>query len=408
MRIMHLSSEYPPIKVFGLGRAVRDLAVAQAALGHDVHVVTNSIGGRDEDAETDGVLVHRISYPPPPKPPDDTTAVIQFNISALEAAVQRITRLGPPEVFHVHDWLTVPCGKMLQWLHPQTALVVTIHDTAQGKHFGKLTPPQQYTAHLERYIGEQAGAVICCSQHVRSELTQGYFVPPEKLHVIPCGVDPTQFSVEGDLAGFRTLFAQPDDRLVLYVGRLDEEKGLPLLIEALAHVLLVEDKARLVIAGKGMLQEALQNRANELQIGGRVSFVGYVTGDALSGLYRAADVQVVPSLYEPFGMVALEGMVCGTPVVVTDTGGLSEIVQDGVTGLKVPPRDAYALGQAILRILGDRQLAERIGQAGQERVRVAYDWRDIARQTQAAYGAAGASPAGSAAPGAPVPGGVHP
>ena len=408
MRIMHLSSEYPPSQVFGLGRAVRDLAVAQAAAGHEVHVVTNSIGGNDPDAEVDGVHVHRISYPPPPKPPDDTTAVIQFNISALEAAVQRIARLGSPDVFHVHDWLTVSCGQMLHWLHPQATLAVTIHDTAHGKYFGKLNAPQQYTAHLERYIGEQATVVICCSQYVRSELTTHYFVPAEKIHVIPCGVDPTQFQVEGDLAGFRRLFAQPDDRLILYVGRLDEEKGLPHLVEALAHVVLAEPRARLVIAGKGVLQEALQNQANQLQIGDRVSFVGYVTGDALSGLYRLAEVQVVPSLYEPFGIVALEGMACGTPVVVSDTGGLSEIVADGVTGLKVPPRDAFALGQAVLRLLGDSPLAQEVGRAGQERARAAYDWRDVAEQTVAAYEATARNPAIPGAGGRPAAQGMLP
>ena len=119
MRIMHLASEYPPIQVFGLGRAVRDLAVAQAKLDHDVQVVTNSIGGRDKDKEVDGVWVHRIDFPPPPKPPDDTMGVMQFNISALETAIQLIERAEAPDVFHVHDWLTVLSGRMAKWLHPQ-------------------------------------------------------------------------------------------------------------------------------------------------------------------------------------------------------------------------------------------------------------------------------------------------
>ncbi len=163
IRILHIASEYPPLQVFGLGRAVNDLAVAQARQGCDVHVVTNSIGGRDEEKVVDGVHVHRITFPPPPKPPDDTMAVQQFNISALETAAQ----VGEPDVVHVHDWLTVLAGRMLTWLHPGAKLVCTIHDTSHGKHFGQLTMPQQYAAHLERWIGQEADTIICCSQYVR-------------------------------------------------------------------------------------------------------------------------------------------------------------------------------------------------------------------------------------------------
>jgi len=133
MRIVHIASEYPPLQVFGLGRAVHDLAVAQAAQGHEVHVVTNSIHGRDPDAVVEGVHVHRISFPPPPKLPDDTMAVTQFNIAALETAARCVGRHGEPEAIHVHDWLTVLSGRMLKWLHPQARLVCTIHDTAWGK-----------------------------------------------------------------------------------------------------------------------------------------------------------------------------------------------------------------------------------------------------------------------------------
>jgi glycogen(starch) synthase len=388
MRIMHLSSEYPPSQVFGLGRAVHDLAVAQAALGHEVRVITNSLGGRDQDAQVEGVGVHRISFPPPPKPPDDTMAVTQFNLSVIAAAT-RVVQQGAaaPDILHVHDWLTVLSGRMLRWLHPAARLVATIHDTARGKYFGQLSPAQQYMAHLERYIGQEAEAVICCSQHVREELVQQYHVAPERIALVPCGVAADQFAVRGDLAGFRRVFAAPEDRLVLYVGRLDQEKGLPVLLQAFAHVWTVEPRARLVLAGKGVLQEELQRRAAELGVGERVSFVGYVTGDALAGVYRTAEVLTVPSLYEPFGMVALEGMVCGIPVVVADTGGLREIVTDGVTGLRVPPGDAPALAQALLRVLSDEALASRLGQTGQQHAHQAYNWTDLARQTVAVYAA---------------------
>lgn len=395
MKIMHLSSEYPPIQVFGLGRAVCDLAVAQAGLGHEVHVVTNSLGGRDVDTVVDGVQVHRIAFPPPPKPPDDTTAVIQFNVLLMQKVTDLLGAGLAPEVVHVHDWLTVLAGRAALHLHPSARFAVTIHDTAHGKHFGQLTPPNQYAAFLERYVGAEAGLVICCSEHVRQELLQEYHVPPAKIAIIPCGVASRRFQIDADLRAFSQLFAAPSDRLMLYVGRLDTEKGLPHLLEALAQVLLVIPQARLVIAGKGALHQSLLERARELQIADRVSFAGYLHDEPLAALYQCAEVLVVPSLYEPFGIVALEGMACGKPVVASDVGGLSEIVVEGQTGLKVPAASAAALASAILKLLHDRDLAESLGTAGRQRAEEIYNWPRVAQQTLQVYAQA---PAFGAAP----------
>lgn len=261
MTIMHLSSEYPPTQVFGLGRAVCDLAVAQAALGHEVHVVTNSLGGNAPDTVVDGVWVHRIHFPPPPKPPDDTAAVIQFNVLLVQKVVELLRAGLAPEVVHVHDWLTALAGRAVRHLCAQSQLTVTIHDTVHGKHFGKLTPPNQYVSFLERFVGAEADLAICCSDHVRQELIQEYQVVPEKIAIIPCGVDARRFAVEADLAAFSQLFGNPSDKIVLYVGRLDREKGITHLLEAMARVLLAVPDARLVIAGKGVLQQELTETA---------------------------------------------------------------------------------------------------------------------------------------------------
>jgi len=386
VRIVHLASEYPPIQVFGLGRAVCDLAVAQAGLGEEVHVVTNSIGGDQQEAVVDGVAVHRIDFPPPPKPPDDTMAVQQFNVSCLESAVRLCERIGAPDVIHVHDWLTVLAGAEAKWLYPEARLVTTIHDTAQGKYFGSLTMPQQYMAHLERWAGMCSDRVICCSRHVGREMVQGYGCPEEKLAIIPCGVDESRFSVKGDLQQFRTMFASSDEQMLLYVGRLDPEKGLPVLLDAMAQVIGICPRAKLVIVGKGQLQAQLQEQMRTLNLRDRAQFAGYLTGAALAGAFKCADVLVVPSLYEPFGIVALEGMVNRVPVIVADSGGLAEIVEDGRTGLKVPPRDPRALAQAIVRLLWDEPLRRQLGETGYEQAVSRYRWADVARQTVGAYG----------------------
>ena len=386
LRILHIASEYPPLQVFGLGRAVCDLAVAQAAHGHEVHVVTNSIGGRDPDAVVDGVRVHRISFPPPPKPPDDTMAVQQFNICALQTAQAVAGRHGAPDVVHVHDWLTVLSGRMLAWLHPGARLVCTIHDTAQGKHFGRLTRPQQYAAHLERWVGQEAELIICCSDYVRGEMMDGYNVPAEKIAVIPCGVDERRWRVEGDLATYRTLFARPEERIVGYVGRLDQEKGIPTLVEAFAAALAAYPEARLVLVGKGVLQEKLHEQAQQAGIADRVRFAGYLTGPALAAFYRCCDVLVVPSLYEPFGIVALEGMISRTPVIASNAGGLAEIIQHERNGLSFPAGDAPALARELARLLGAPELGQALAERAYQDARERYDWGDIALQTVQAYG----------------------
>ncbi|MEN6344192.1 MAG: glycosyltransferase family 4 protein [Armatimonadia bacterium] len=386
MRVLHVSSEYPPIQVFGLGRAVQSLATAQASLGADVHVVTNSIGGQDRDVTMEGVRVHRIDFPSPPKPPDDTSAVIQFNISALQTAARVADNTGVPDVIHVHDWLTVLCGRVLKWMHPAAQLVCTIHDTAQGKYFGRLERWQQYMAHLERWAGIEADSVICCSEFVRGEMIQHYDCPPGRIAVIPCGVDERRSAVEGDLASFRTMFGAPDDLLVLYLGRLDQEKGVGVLLDAMSQVVGIVPQAKLLLVGKGPLQAALQEQMRGLNLGSRAEFVGYLTGNVLAAVLRQAAVLVVPSLYEPFGIVALEGMLTHTPVVVSDTGGLSEIVTDGETGLKAAPGDARSLAQAILRVLCDDALRERLAENGYQHARTHYDCRDMAARTLQAYG----------------------
>jgi len=154
----------------------------------------------------------------------------------------------------------------------------------------------------------------------------------------------------------------------------------------MAQVIGICPRAKLVIVGKGQLQAQLQEQMRTLNLRDRAQFAGYLTGAALAGAFKCADVLVVPSLYEPFGIVALEGMVNRVPVIVADSGGLAEIVEDGRTGLKVPPRDPRALAQAIVRLLWDEPLRRQLGETGYEQAVSRYRWADVARQTVGAYG----------------------
>jgi len=384
MRVWMIASEYPPAKVFGLGRAVHDLSRAQAAQGDEVHVFTNSIGGRDQDTVSGGVHVHRINFPSPPQPPDPTSCVIQFNLCLLERLHQLLPQLAVPDLVHAHDWIVGLAAQSLA-RRLQVPLVTTIHDTAMGKHFGRLDRSQQYVAFTERWLVGESTRTIACSEFVKSELVQHYGGDSGCVDVIPCGVDPALLEVPVNLPAFRSVFAHPEERLVCYVGRLDQEKGIDVLLHAFAQLSGHLPGLRLVLVGEGQRQAELQQLVGELGMTGQVTFLGYVAFPALAAIYRAAEVVVVPSLYEPFGLVALEAMAAGRPVVAAEAGGLTEIVTEGATGLCVPPGDAGALAAALERVLSDGALAGRLARQGREHAVSGYSWSRVAELTRDCY-----------------------
>lgn len=384
MKIVHLASEFPPARIFGLGRYVHDLARAQARAGHEVHVLTNSLSGRDESAQMHGFRVHRIRFPSPPMPPDGATQVTQFNLCLLERALELRDTLAKADVVAAHDWLTILAAERVR-ARIGGRLVVTIHDTVIGKTFGQMTNEDKFVAQVERWGCGVADAVVAVSGHVRRELEGVYEAPRDRLHVVPCGVDPAWFQGVDPryLPDLRSALAGPDDRIVAFVGRLDPEKGVEHLIDAASELLRRGERVVLVVAGKGSRREALENAARALN--GRSRFLGYVAGPALEALYKVADVLVCPSTYEPFGIVPLEGMINGVPVVVSDTGGMAEIVEHGRSGLKVPPGQPRALVEAIGFLLRNPSEARRLGGAGAERARTVYGWDRVAAQLDSVY-----------------------
>lgn len=387
MRVLHLASEYPPQRVFGLGRFVRDLAVAQAARGDAVEVITNSMGGRQADARCDGVAVRRVSFPPPPKPALGTATVAQFNVQLLARAEARL-RDWLPDVLNLHDWLTVPAGLALAERH-DLPVVFTCHDTTLGKRLDGLDAEDRVTVGLERWAMAAAERTICCSQFVRSELLERYDAPPERLAVLPCGVDPQTMALaphaRGQLAAFRSVLAEPDEPIVLYLGRLDREKGLDVLLNAAPAILARHPKTRFVLVGKGRYGAAIEQHLIAAGLQQRVRMPGYLAGETLALTLHSADVMVVPSRYEPFGIVALEGMSCGLPLVVPDETGLAEIVRHQRDGLQFRAGQPDALAAAVGRLLDDPALARQLGESARAAVGERFAWSRIAADTACVY-----------------------
>jgi glycogen(starch) synthase len=264
-------------------------------------------------------------------------------------------------------------------------LVVTIHATEYGRHQGWVNDhPQSHIHGVEKWMANRAERVITCSSYMREHVADIYGLEERRIAVIPNGIDPTELVPVDDLDRLRSKFAAPDERLVLLVGRLVYEKGFQLALEALPGLIERLGDVRFIVAGSGTHEAELRKQASELGLDEHGTFLGWIGDDVLHSLYRIADLTVVPSIYEPFGLVALEAMASGCPCLVADTGGLREVVPNESVGLRFRSRDPESLGTMAERLLADDELRERLVAEAQEHV-LTFDWADVARQVAAVY-----------------------
>ncbi len=385
-RVLILSWEYPPLIEGGLARHVRKLSEALVELGVEVHVLTR--GGEDAPANevAAGVEVHRIREPAHPTDLDEFVDWVgRMNADMLDAGVA----LGEAfdfDLVHGHDWLVAgACDQLARRF--EAPLVTTIHATEYGRHQGWVKDhPQSYIHGVERWITNRSQRVIACSAYMQEQIADIFAVPAGRITAIPNGIDPADLPQPAarELAGLRSQFAAPEERLVLLIGRLVYEKGFQLALEAMPRVIKAVPGTRFLVAGSGTHEEELKKQAEELGLMEHGTFLGWIGDDVLRSLYAIADLTVVPSIYEPFGLVALEAMASGCPVIVADTGGLREVVPHEGAGLRFRPRDPRALARVAIRVLSDPDLEARLIAEAHEHVR-RFDWTDIAAQTAELY-----------------------
>jgi glycogen(starch) synthase len=271
----------------------------------------------------------------------------------------------------------------------RTPWVVTIHATEHGRHQGWVDKhPQSFIHGVERRMAARADRVITCSRYMKRHVTDVFDVPSRRVTVIPNGIDPGDLCVVDDLPALRARYAAPDEKLVLLAGRLVYEKGFQFALDALPDVIEDVGKVRFLVAGTGTHEAELKAQAKKLGLLRHGTFAGWLGDDILHSLYRIADLCVVPSLYEPFGLVALEAMASGCPCIVANTGGLREVVPNEDVALRFRSRDVRSLAGRMEKLLTDEALRERIVAEAREHV-VTFDWADVARRTLALYGQVG-------------------
>jgi glycogen(starch) synthase len=394
LRVLLVSWEYPPIVEGGLARHVRKLSEQLVRAGHEVHVLTRGGGRLGAEEERHGVIVHRVREPD--FPTDDLDAFIAWvehmNADMLAAGVE----LGGFELVHSHDWLVAAAGRALA-RRRRVPWLVTVHATEFGRHQGWVDKhPQSHIHGVEQRMVRAADRVITCSHFMRGQVTDVFGVAAERVTVIPNGIDPLDLQPVADLPRLRARFAAPDERLVLLVGRLVYEKGFHLALDALPGLIRRVGRVRFLVAGSGVAEAELKAQAARLGLMSHGTFVGWTGDEVLHSLYRIADLCVVPSLYEPFGLVALEAMASGCPTIVADTGGLREVVPGGRrVGLRFRARSVRSLERMAQQLLTDDALRARLVAEASEHV-LRFDWADVARQTAAVYEALASAPARTA------------
>ena len=386
MKILLVSWEYPPVVIGGLGRHVHHLATDLSAAGHEVVVLCRKPTGTDPsthpstDEVNEGVRV--IAAAQDPHEFTFGTDMMAWTLAMGHSMTRAGLALGNkgwrPDVVHAHDWLVAhPAIALAEFF--DVPLVSTIHATEAGRHSGWVSGRVSRQVHaLESWLVRESDSLITCSASMREEITALFGPGLAEITVIPNGID-----TDGWPFTKRDRHSGPAE--LLYFGRLEYEKGVHDAIAALPRIRRSHPGTTLTIAGDGTQENFLVDQARKHKVIKAVNFVGRVDHQQLLRLLHRADVALLPSHYEPFGIVALEAAATGTPLVTSNVGGLGEAVIDGDTGLSFPPRDVAALAGAVRRALDDPAAAQRRAVAARDRLTSDFAWTTVAESTAQVY-----------------------
>lgn len=390
MKILMVSWEYPPVVVGGLGRHVHHLATALAAAGHEVVVLSRRPTGTSPATHpthsfvADGVLVVAVAEDPPIF--DFGEDMLAWALAMGHAMVRAGTALDKPgigegwtpDVVHAHDWLVAhPAIALAEYY--DVPLVSTIHATEAGRHSGWVAGRVNRQVHsVEWWLANESDALITCSTSMQDEVERLYHPDRVPLHVIRNGIDVGSWT-------FRTRTPRTGPPRLLFVGRLEYEKGVQDAIAALPRIRRAHPGTTLTVAGVGTQFEWLRERSRAHRVARAVHFAGRLDHTELLGWLHGADAIVLPSRYEPFGIVALEAAAAGTPLVTSTAGGLGEAVIDGVTGASFEPADVSGLAEAVVSVLDNPVTAQDRAFTARERLTADFAWDVVAAETAGVY-----------------------
>ncbi|MEH7121144.1 glycosyltransferase family 4 protein [Neobacillus vireti] len=374
LKILILSWEFPPNIVGGLSRHVMGLSAQLVDHGHEVHVLTAGNSNLPPFEIMNGIIVHRVR---PINENDDRflSWVAGLNLAMAFKAEQLGEEIGF-DIIHAHDWLVGAAGISLKE-QLRIPLLTTIHATEHGRNNGIYTEMQQFIHEKEQQLIIESDQIIVCSEYMKEELCEVFAFQDERLTVIPNGVEPLKANIKvADI--FPELI---DKKYIFSIGRIVEEKGFETIIEAAATAKDKQQDIVFVIAGKGPMLKEYQNRVLKRGLECYVSFIGYVSDDQRNALIQDCELVVIPSLYEPFGIVVLESMALGKPTVVSNTGGMKGIIKHLQNGMLMVPGSPQSLLEQIEYLFNQPEKAKEIGIRGKQIVQSLYGWKRIAAET---------------------------
>jgi len=379
MKILHLTWEYPPRIVGGLARHVYYLSKELAKLGNEVYVITLEFPNVFLDEYKDNLRIHRVkvelaSY-------DFLTWCYAFN-HFFEKKIATV--ISDIDVIHAHDWLVAISAINAKYFLKKP-LIATIHSLEIGR-VGSLSNPLSIVIdNIEWWLTYEAKFVITTSNFMKNQLIEHFRLPPDKIFVISNGIDEDEFKLEINKEEIKSsLGFSKENKLIGFVGRITEQKGVRYFIQAIPHILNYHKDARFIIIGDGWQIDEMKDLAKKLNVEWATKFRGYVRDEELKKILKSLDVIVIPSIYEPFGIIALEAMVSGVPIVASNVGGLAEVIEDGIDGLKVPPKDPLAIARAVNKYLEDEVFRNKIIYNARNKSKL-FSWSKIAEKTLEVY-----------------------
>ena len=378
VRVLMLTWELPPATTGGMASHVDGLAHGLADMGHEVVVITRRTPGTERSVDIAGVRVLRAEVDLPWLP-DRAIARVA---SANHAFVMAADTLGAwrPDVVHAHDWQPAWAAQVLGARHG-APIITTFHGTERSRHGGHVPPgvPTDVNG-VEWWLAANSRRVITITRLLARQVTTDFELDPAAVCSIPGGIDPSWWAAPDP-----DLDESPASDLVFSWGRVQFEKGFQVLAAAMGTVRSRLPQARCEIAGRGSYLADLQSRIDVIGVSDVVDLVGFLSDNALrAAIHRAACV-VLPSLYEPFGVIGLEALAGGAPLVVSQTGGLAELVEGTGAALMFEPGNATQLADRIHEVLTDPDLAASMRERARELVESSYSWAAIARRTEEWY-----------------------
>lgn len=382
LTILMLSWEFPPHIVGGLARHVYDLSRHLSTHGLSIHVVTTSPEAAPEYEVIEAIHVHRVRV-------EDVKSthflkwVRELNIKLAVKSLEIMDQFAI-HFIHAHDWLVGEAAISLKTIR-RKPLIVTIHATEYGRNHGLNTQTNHLIHDKEQKLVEEANRVIVCSDYMKKEVESLFSVDQNKIAVLPNGVDSTQFEIVGETLSVNEFIGRTYSHLFFSIGRMVKEKGFDMIIDAAPHVIGRYPSSLFLIAGEGPLLNHYQTTITERGLDQHIKLIGFINDQVRNELYQKCYLTLFPSTYEPFGIVALEGMVNGKPTIVSDTGGLTSIIEDRITGYKIKPGDVNDFTEKILYLIENEDMALRIGNNAKERVKSMFNWHKIAEDTSRLY-----------------------